>query len=121
MGETRMTDVRHEVSTQGEMSVLAIAGRLDGTRSGPLGEQWARMPFEGHLRIVLDLSGLEWIDSSGVGALISLAKQTRARGGAVKAACLQRQPKEVFRLLRLEAILETFDTVEEAVARLATR
>jgi anti-sigma B factor antagonist len=77
------------------------------------------LPDKGHLKVVLDLAGLEWIDSSGVGLLVTLYKQARARGGTVNAASLQRQPKEIFRLLRLESAFEIFDTVEQAVAKLA--
>ncbi len=111
--------MRYDVLRQGEVTVLAVAGRLDSGQSSRLALEWARLPEGGQVKIVLDLSGMEWVDSSGVGALVSLAKQARARGGAVKAAGLQRQPMEVFRLLRLQLVFELCDSVEEAVAHFA--
>lgn len=118
MGEAN-TKVEYEITTRDGTSVLAIRGRLDALRVGSIREPVVALPGQGHLRMVLDLAGLEWIDSSGVGLLVTLFKQIKAKGGSVVVACLQRQPKEIFRLLRLESAFRVFDSVDEAVAALA--
>ncbi len=119
MTEPQEPKLEHAVTRRGEVSVLSIRGRMDAARVGPLRAALAALPDQGHTRLVLDLAGLEWIDSSGVGALVSLFKHVKARGGEVKAAALQRQPKEVFRLLRLESVFELCDTVDQAAQRFA--
>ena len=65
-------------------------------------------------KVVFDLRDLTLIDSSGVGAIVSLFKRVRMLGGDVKIACLANQPKEIFRLLRLDRAFDLFDTVDEA-------
>lgn len=119
MGDSHDAKLEYEISTQGEVTILAIRGRLDAVRVGSVRKDLVALPDKGHLKVVLDLSGLEWIDSSGVGLLVTLYKHAQSKGGAVNAASLQRQPKEIFRLLRLESAFEIFDTVEQAVAKLA--
>ena len=53
-------------------------------------------------RVQVDLSMLRMIDSSGVGAVVSLYKRSRAQGGQVFFTGLQDQPLAIFRLLRLD-------------------
>jgi anti-sigma B factor antagonist len=67
---------------------------------------------------VVDLAGLTLIDSTGVGVLISLFKRLRALEGHVYFAGLTGQPKEIFRLLRLDRSLDLFANVNEAVERI---
>jgi anti-sigma B factor antagonist len=110
--------VELQLTTRNQVAVLAIKGRLDAVRVGSVREEIGGLPEKGHAKVVLDLTDLEWIDSSGVGALVVLYKNARAKGGEVKVANLQRQPKEIFRLLRLETAFEIFDTVDAAVAKL---
>jgi anti-sigma B factor antagonist len=98
--------------------VLSICGRLDAVRVKKVRDEIINLPDKGHLKVVLDLSSLEWIDSSGVGVLVTLYKRVRSKGGSIVVGCLQRQPKEIFRLLRLESAFEVHDTVDDAVAKL---
>ncbi|HEX6835710.1 MAG TPA: STAS domain-containing protein, partial [Polyangia bacterium] len=54
--------------------------------------------------ITVDLSDLRLIDSSGVGAIVSLYKRMRALGAKVEVVGLKDQPLAIFRLLRLDRI-----------------
>ena len=102
---------------------VAIGGRLDVTSAPVIRGQLSSLvdaSAEKTMRVVVELADLKWIDSSGVGALVSLYKRVRLGGGDVKVAGLSGQPKEIFRLLRLEAAFEVFDSVEEAASRLRT-
>jgi anti-sigma B factor antagonist len=56
--------------------------------------------------IVLDAGALRMIDSTGVGAILGLIKRARAFDGVVRVSGLRDQPLEVFRMLRLDLILE---------------
>jgi anti-sigma B factor antagonist len=108
--------VEYEVNDRDGVTVLAIRGRLDAVRVGTIREGVVSLTEQGNLNVVLDLAGLDWIDSSGVGLLVTLYKQTKTKGGNVVSACLQRQPQEIFRLLRLESAFKVYDTVDDAVA-----
>jgi anti-sigma B factor antagonist len=80
---------------------LAIGGELDVVTvpqlRGELEKLLARRPD----RVEVDLSSLRMIDSSGVGALVSLYKKVRAQGGDMIVTGLRDQPLAIFRLLRL--------------------
>ena len=60
-------------------------------------------------RVEVDLSSLRMLDSSGVGALVSLYKRVRAQGGEVVVVGLRDQPLAIFRLLRLDRVMNGTD------------
>ncbi len=55
--------------------------------------------------VVIDMSALRSVDSSGVGAVVSLYKRVRAQGGQVSVQGLMGQPLAIFRLLRLDRVM----------------
>ena len=98
--------------------VLELHGSLDAMTASAFKPEVVAIADSKALKVVVDLKPLTLIDSTGVGVLISLFKRTRAQGGQVYFAGLVAQPKEVFRLLRLDRSLDLFPTVDEAVAKL---
>jgi anti-sigma B factor antagonist len=70
-------------------------------------------------RIVLDLSGTEYISSSGWGAILGNLETVRAAGGDIKLAAMNPEVRFVFDALELDNLLKHFNTVEEAVKSFA--
>ncbi len=68
----------------------------------------------GQSRIVVDLSGVDFIDSSGLGALIGALKSARLASGDVRIAAAGEQVRAVLSLTNLDRILVPFETVEAA-------
>lgn len=101
--------------------LLTLRGRLDALTAPDLRPTIDSMVKNDRHHVVCDLRDLETIDSSGVGAIVSLFKRSRMKGGEVKIARLRGQPKEIFRLLRLDRAFELFEEIEPAVARLRRR
>ena len=66
--------------------------------------------------IVLDMSKVTFIDSAGLGALLSAMKQITAIGGSLRLAGLNNDVLTLFRLVRMNRVFEIFDTIEEAIA-----
>lgn len=64
--------------------------------------------------LLLDLSKMTHIDSSGLGLLVRTLQKSRAAGGEVRLACLQAHPRIVFDITKVFRVFEIFDTVEEA-------
>lgn len=60
----------------------------------------------GHVLISLDLSGVEFIDGNGLGALVYIHKKIRDKGGQLQIMGLQGEVKELFRLTELDKMLE---------------
>jgi anti-sigma B factor antagonist len=98
--------------------LLAPEGNLDAMTAPTLKDAVISIEQAKQLKVVVDLSRLALIDSTGVGVLISLFKRLRALNGHVYFAGLTGQPKEIFRLLRLDRSLDLFATVDEAAERI---
>ena len=64
--------------------------------------------------LLIDLSKMTHIDSSGLGVLVRALQKSRAAGGTVRLACLQAHPRIVFDITKVFRVFEIFDTVEEA-------
>ena len=84
---------------------IAIEGELDTVTVGDLREQINKLVEKEPSRVDVDLSALRMLDSSGVGALVSLYKRVRAYGGQVVMIGLRDQPLAIFRLLRLDRVM----------------
>jgi anti-sigma B factor antagonist len=98
--------------------VLSLHGSLDAMTAAGFKPEVVKIADAGTTRVVVDLRPLTLIDSTGVGVLISLFKRTRAQSGNVYFTGLTAQPREVFRLLRLDRSLDLFPSVEEAIEKL---
>ncbi len=66
-------------------------------------------------KLVIDLARLRFVDSSGLGALLSCLRQLSAKGGDLKLSGMSKQVRAVFELVRLHRLFDIFATTEEAV------
>jgi anti-sigma B factor antagonist len=97
------------------VSVLRVSGYLDTTTAGELEEALAALLAKQHYRIVIDLSGVNYISSAGWGIFIGEIKDVRNHGGDIKLAGMVGDVHEVFELLEFDTILEAFPSTREAV------
>lgn len=110
-----MLNIRLE--TVDSVTVGYLSGNLDAATAPELKSQIDKLVDERKVDVVFNLSGLELIDSSGVGAIVSLFKRVRTLQGDVKIAEITGQPAEIFKLLRLDKAFQIFGTTEEAVSK----
>ena len=89
----------------GDVSILRIEGALDVMSTPELRPVIDAIVADKRPRVDVELAGLRLIDSSGVGAIVSLYKRMRAQGGQVAVKGLRDQPLAIFRLLRLDRVL----------------
>ena len=66
-------------------------------------------------RIVLDMSGLKFVDSSGLGALLSCLRQVNRQNGDMKLCGLSNSVRALIELVRMHRIFDIFNSKEEAV------
>ena len=96
----------YEISTTGNgVHRLTIGGQLDAVSVPELRPTLDKLVDLQPRRVEVDLSRLRMIDSSGVGALVSIYKRVRAQGGQVVVLGLQDQPLAIFKLLRLDRVM----------------
>lgn len=70
--------------------------------------------LEGVSKVVLDLGSIQYIDSSGLGSLLSILKFLHVKGGELKLANLKKPVRTIFELVAMHKIFEIFNTAEEA-------
>lgn len=88
----------------GDTLRLRITGTLDILTAPELAPEIERIVTERRNRVVVDLAGLDLIDSSGVAALVALYKRVRANGGQVTVTGARDQPLAIFKLLRMDKV-----------------
>jgi anti-sigma B factor antagonist len=94
--------------------VLRPEGRLNMVAAPDLREQLHGLVRGGTTRIVVDLSAVETIDSSGLGALISGLKAARQGGGDLRIASPNEQALAVLELTNLNRVLKSSDSADSA-------
>ena len=98
-----------------DISVISVQGYVDTTTSSELEESLKRLLRKGRYDIVIDLKEVSYISSAGWGIFISEIKEIRENGGDLKLAAMTGDVYEVFELLEFQTILESYDSVDEAV------
>lgn len=66
-------------------------------------------------KIVLNLGGVNYIDSGGLGTLVALYTTARAAGGAIRLANLTQRVGDLLQVTKLLTVFEVFDSVDDAV------
>ena len=66
-------------------------------------------------KVLFDLSKMDHIDSSGLGALVFLLQRAIDNNGTIKLACLQERPRMVFDITKVYRVFEIFDSVESGL------
>jgi anti-sigma B factor antagonist len=90
---------------EGDRTVLVVTGSLDALTVPALASLRESLVAERRPELVLDLGGVEMIDSSGAGFLVSLHKRQKKQGGTLALERLRPQPLSVCKLLRLDQLL----------------
>ncbi len=98
------------------VSVLKVSGYLDTSTSSELETALLGLLKKDERRIVIDLSGVNYISSAGWGIFIGEIKDIRHEGGDIKLAGMAGDVYEVFRLLEFDSILDAYDTIDDAMA-----
>jgi anti-sigma B factor antagonist len=97
------------------IAVAAIpVDELDASNAGEFKRDIAPV-LQTNNRLVLDLSRLRFVDSSGLGAMLSCLRQLSAKSGDLKLCGMSKQVRGLFELVRMHRIFDIFSTKEEAV------
>lgn len=105
------------IEEHGDVGLIEVREeRLDAHNSGELKTQMLNLFEEGRNNLVIDLQEVRFVDSSGLGALVSGFKNASARSGNLKLCGLQPQVRSMFELTRLHRVFEIFPGATEALA-----
>ena len=99
----------------GNVCVVKLIGRLDASCSSELKDKVTAMLDENKNNILIDLGGIDFIDSSGLGMLVTCLRSVTKAGGVFKITSLQENPKNLFQTTRLDRVFDTYDDRHEAI------
>ncbi|MES2460099.1 MAG: STAS domain-containing protein [Armatimonadota bacterium] len=94
--------------------VLDLNGEVDSYNAPKLREKLVTLIDDGQARLVINLSGVDYIDSTGLGTLVGGLKRASEKGGAIKIICPNEQIYKVFSITGLVKVFQIFDN-EQAV------
>jgi len=100
--------------TEKGYTVLSFIGDLDMWTLPRAKEQINALIDEGKFKIILDLEKMNYIDSSGLGFFIGSLKKLRDKGGDLILVNLNAYIYGIFKLIQLQHIIQTYDSLDEA-------
>jgi len=102
------------------VAVVDLVGRLTSSdNAGALGARVDRLMSEGHTQVVLNLAKLNYMDSSGLGEMVSCYSRVRKAGGSIRLAQTTARIQDLLTLTRLVTIFDSYETEELALASFA--
>jgi anti-sigma B factor antagonist len=99
----------------GEVSVVEVTGKLTSFESGALRNSIAQLLKEGRKLILLNLSGLVYLDSSGIGDLVHTYMSVIKRGGEMKVVGLSDKVEEILKITQLYQVFQEFQDERTAL------
>jgi len=107
-------DLRIESNTVDGVAVLGLKGEVDVYTAPKLKSSLIDLVDEGSYDIVVDLSDVDFIDSSGLGVLVGGLKRVKSHEGSISLVCSQENILKIFRITGLNKVFPIYSTLEEA-------
>ena len=103
------------VENVGDVAIVALPmEELDASNAAEFKRDMSPL-LETNARLVLDLSLLRFVDSSGLGAFISCLRRLNAKGGDLKLCGMSKQVRAVFELVRMHRVFDILGSKEDAL------
>ena len=102
---------RHE----GDVSVVSARGEVDVFSAPDLDTELDALIAAGSARLVVDLSDVAFLDSTGLGVLVKALKHAREAGGWLHLVVTSDRIRKIFEITGLDASIPIFDTAQDAI------
>jgi anti-sigma B factor antagonist len=102
------------------VTVVAVEGEIDVYTAPRLRDRITELVGDGAYQIVVDLEGVDFLDSTGLGVLVGGLKKVRAHGGSLQLVCTQERLLKIFRITGLAKVFAIHGDTDAAVASLVS-
>ena len=102
---------------KGEISVLNVHGYLDAHTAPDFENALAKLLQENRFKIVVNLNGLQYISSAGLGVFMGFIEEVRENSGDIKLAEVSQKVFKVFDLLGFPSLYEFYEKASEAIVK----
>ena len=101
----------------GAVAVLTLKGNLMGDPDTEnFREKVHSLLQEGFFKIVVDMKGVRWISSTGLGTLIAVLTSVKNKNGELRLANITEKVESLFVITQLVKVFKTYETVDRAIA-----
>lgn len=110
-------NIEHSTLSVGEKNIIRVKidGYLDSSTFPKLQEHLNNLTEEDNINFLLDLADLDYISSAGLGVLMGILREVRARGGDLKITNMSEKIERVFNLLGFSRLMKIYPSDVEAI------
>ena len=101
------------LESKNRLSNLRVLGRLDAEAAQQLRRHCTELRHQGHRQLVLDLSDITFVASSGLGTLLALTEEFGESGGCLYLAPVSQAMESVVKLLNLDQFLAIYNSLDD--------
>ena len=96
-------------------TILDVAGEVDVYTAPKLREKLVELVGDGHHHLIVDMTKVEFLDSTGLGVLVGGLKRVRSHEGSLALVCDQERILKIFRITGLTKVFPIYDSLDEAL------
>ena len=105
----------------GDITVIDIKGQITlGKNAELLRDKVNSLLHQGHRKLLLNLAGVDYLDSAGLGEIVATYATVRRQGGALKLLSLTSRIQDLLSITKLLTVFETFDSEPDAIRSFTT-
>ena len=106
-----------EIETESfkRVDLLTVSGRIDSSNASELEDAFKSLAEDGRYRLVVDLSGIEYMSSAGLRALVAALRESKKHHGDVRIAEPSERMSEVLNLAGLDSVFSIYEDSTSAV------
>lgn len=104
-----------EVTSRDDVTIVEVTGQLIVGNRQELKDDVLRLLSSGARKFLIDFKDTAYIDSSGLGVLVSLSKKIRERGGEMRLSNLNEDLRTLFELTKLDTLFQIADSRDQAL------
>ena len=105
----------------GNVTIITITGDITLNKGGDvlLKDKVQSLLQQGQTQLVLDLGGVSYVDSAGLGQLVQIHATTRSKGGSLKLLNVTKRLRDLLVVTKLSTVFDTYENENEAVGSFA--
>jgi anti-sigma B factor antagonist len=108
-----------DVDSAGDAPVLIVHGEVDMSTAPILGDGLRQLLGSGHQTVIVDLDDVGFLDSTGLGALVSARTEAVSAGGGLPLVCRHGRIRKLLVITGLDGLFDFYDSVDDARAAVA--
>ena len=102
-------------SQEGSITILHLEGKFNANAVSSVKKKVNQLIAENHVLLVFDYSRVDFVDSSGLGCMLSCFNLLKSKNGNLKVAGMSVKVRSVFELIQMHKMFESFETAADAV------